>query len=171
MTARMSHKGLTGRKRRRLVVLSLALATLTGAVLLVLFALGRDSLSLFLQPSAVAARDLAPGTRFRLGGMVAENSFEKLPDGLTYRFVVTDCAADVPVRFTGLLPDLFREGQGVVTEGTLDDTGLFVADTVLAKHDENYAPPGTMPASPDACRHPEDVPTAGTGNGPAGGAR
>ncbi|WP_417449482.1 cytochrome c maturation protein CcmE [Kordiimonas sp.] len=149
--------GLKTRKKQRLLVASVAVAAIAGAVLLVLFALGGDSLSLFLQPSAVHAKEVEPGKRFRLGGLVAPGSFTKAEDGLTYHFTITDCAADIPVTFKGLLPDLFREGQGVVTEGRLDTGGTFVADTVLAKHDENYAPPGTMPKNAEACSHPEGL--------------
>ena len=147
--------GLKTRKRQRLIIVTTALVVLVGAVLLILFALGGDSLSLFLQPSSVIEKKIAPGQRFRLGGLVKNGSFSRLEDGLTYQFTVTDCAVDIPVNYRGILPDLFREGQGVVTEGTLDDKGLFAADTVLAKHDENYAPPGTMPKNPEACEHPE----------------
>lgn len=148
-------KGLRSRKKQRLVVLSTALTAFVGAVLLILFALGGDSLSLFLQPADVEEKQMTAGQRFRLGGLVKTDSFLKEDDGLTYRFVVTDCVADIPVSYKGILPDLFREGQGVVTEGALNVSGLFVADTVLAKHDENYAPPGTMPKNAEACTHPE----------------
>lgn len=150
-------KGLRSRKKQRLVVLSTALVAFVGAVLLVLLALGGDSLSLFLQPAEIKEKQMAVGERFRLGGLVKDGSFTRLEDGLTYSFEVTDCVADISVTFKGLLPDLFREGQGVVTEGALNDAGLFVADTVLAKHDENYAPPGTMPKNAAACTHPDAV--------------
>ena len=149
------NKGLKTRKQQRLLVISAAVATLIGAVLLVLFALGGDSLSLFLQPSDVKAKQIPAGQHFRLGGLVEAGSFAKADDGLTYRFRVTDCAATLPVQFKGLLPDLFREGQGVVTEGALNTQGVFVASAVLAKHDENYNPPGTLPKSADQCVHPE----------------
>jgi len=149
--------GLKTRKRQRLIVVSTALAVLVGAVALILFALGGDSLSLFLQPTSVLEKKIPAGQRFRLGGLVKDGSFNRLEDGLTYVFTVTDCTADIHVNFRGIMPDLFREGQGVVTEGMLDKAGLFTADTVLAKHDENYAPPGTMPKNPEACEHPEAV--------------
>ncbi len=152
--------GLKTRKQQRLVVVSVALASFVGAVLLVLFALGGDSLSLFLQPSDVKERQIAEGQHFRLGGLVETGSFNRLDDGLTYRFVVTDCLATLPVEFKGLLPDLFREGQGIVTEGSLNGEGTFVATTVLAKHDENYAPPGTMPKTEGQCTHPESTASA-----------
>lgn len=150
--------GLKTRKKQRLLVVSIALASLIGAVLLVLFALGGDSLSLFLQPSDVQTRGIQQGKHFRLGGLVESGSFQRGEDGLTYQFIVTDCAASQPVQFKGLLPDLFREGQGVVTEGALDANGIFVATTVLAKHDENYAPPGTLPKSEEQCTHPSGAP-------------
>lgn len=147
--------GLKTRKKQRLLVVSIGLASLVGATLLVLFALGGDSLSLFLQPSEIKARGIEQGKHFRLGGLVESGSFSKEDDGLTYHFVVTDCAASQDVQFKGLLPDLFREGQGVVTEGALNASGVFVASTVLAKHDENYAPPGTLPQSEEQCAHPD----------------
>ena len=150
-------RGLQTRKKQRLFIVSTALAAFAGAVLLVLFALGGESLSLFLQPADVHAKNIAAGQRFRLGGLVKDESFSRAEDGLTYKFTVTDCVADIPVEFTGILPDLFREGQGVVTEGRLNEAGLFTADTVLAKHDENYAPPGSLPKDLDACEHPESA--------------
>jgi len=147
--------GLKTRKKQRLLVVSTALAVLVGAVLLVLFALGGDSLSLFLQPSAVIEKNIKEGQRFRLGGLVKKDSFKKLEDGLTFSFTVTDCVTDIPVSYHGILPDLFREGQGVITDGALNASGIFVAEIVLAKHDENYAAPGTMPKNAAACEHPE----------------
>lgn len=153
--------GMKTRKKQRLLVVSAALATLMGATLLILFALGGDSLSLFLQPSDVKSKRVEVGQHFRLGGLVEAGSFSRLDDGLTYRFSVTDCVATLPVEFTGLLPDLFREGQGVVTEGQLNADGVFVASTVLAKHDENYNPPGTLPKSADQCTHPDDKAATG----------
>lgn len=147
--------GLQTRKKQRLLVVSTALAALLGAVALVLYALGGDSLSLFLQPTSVLEKNIKQGQHFRLGGLVKMGSFDKLDDGLTYVFKVTDCVADIDVRYRDLLPDLFREGQGVVVEGALDASGTFVADKVLAKHDENYAAPGTMPKNVAACEHPE----------------
>lgn len=149
--------GLRTRKKQRLVVVSAALTALVGAVLLVLFALGGDSLSLFLQPSSVVEKNIPAGQRIRLGGLVKDDSFSRLEDGLTYSFIVTDCAADIEARYRGILPDLFREGQGVVLEGAMNDGRIFIAETVLAKHDENYAAPGTMPENIEACTHPEAV--------------
>lgn len=150
--------GLKTRKRQRLMVMLLVVSVLALAAFLIVFA-GRQtgSFNLFLQPSAVLQSEVQPGQRFRLGGLVSDGSFQKRADGLTYDFRVTDCAADIEVVFKGMLPSLFREGQGVVTEGTLDADGVFIADTVLAKHDENYAPPGTMPKDTAACTHPEGL--------------
>lgn len=115
------------------------LAVLGVAVGLVLYAM-RDSIVFFYSPSEVAEMRLAPGTRFRLGGLVETGSVVR-GEGTTIRFVITDRAKTLPVTFTGVLPDLFREGQGVVAEGVLGADGVFQADNVLAKHDENYMPP------------------------------
>lgn len=127
-------------KHQRLVLLGLALAALGGAAALGLSAIG-DSATYFYAPSDVAAKAPAPGQAIRLGGLVAPGSVERLPDGLTMAFTVTDNAKTVPVRYTGIVPDLFREGQGVIAEGHFDGQGTFVASQVLAKHDENYMPP------------------------------
>jgi cytochrome c-type biogenesis protein CcmE len=128
------------RKKRRLYVVLLGMVTLGAAAALVLLAF-EDNLVFFYSPTDLAAREIAPEMRVRLGGLVEEESTERAPDGLTIAFRVTDLVAAVPVRFTGVLPDLFREGQGVVVEGRMGPDGVFVADSVLAKHDENYMPP------------------------------
>ncbi len=128
------------RKRRRLVMILSAMAVLALAAGLVLRALN-DNLVFFMAPSDIQAGEIEPGRQFRLGGLVAENSVTKAADGLTIQFIVTDLVNETPVRFRGLLPDLFREGQGVIAEGRLDEGGTFVATSVLAKHDENYMPP------------------------------
>lgn len=127
------------RKQRRGILIGVCLTVLGVAVGLVLYAM-RDSIVFFYSPSEVAAMQIAPGTRFRLGGLVETGSVVR-DEGTTVRFVVTDRAKTMPVTFTGVLPDLFREGQGVVAEGTLAADGSFHADNVLAKHDENYMPP------------------------------
>ena len=114
-------------------------AVLALAVGLVLFAM-RDSIVFFYTPTEVAEKQVATGTRFRLGGLVEEGSIVR-GEGTTVKFVVTDRGKQLPVTFTGVLPDLFREGQGVVAEGALQADGVFRADSVLAKHDENYMPP------------------------------
>ncbi|MFT6556734.1 cytochrome c maturation protein CcmE [Sneathiella sp.] len=126
------------RKRRRLYFLTAGLAVLGLAATLVLMSF-EDSLVFFRSPSDLAEEPVPAGRNFRLGGLVEEGSVVK--EGVEIRFVVTDMAETVPVRFRGLVPDLFREGQGVVAEGQLDDEGVFIASNVLAKHDENYMPP------------------------------
>jgi cytochrome c-type biogenesis protein CcmE len=127
------------RKQRRAVLIGTCLAVLGLAVGLVLFAL-RDSIVFFYTPSEVAEKHLETGQRFRLGGLV-ENGSVKRGEGTTVSFVISDKRSTLPVTYTGVLPDLFREGQGVVAEGMLNPDGVFRADSVLAKHDENYMPP------------------------------
>ena len=127
------------RKQRRGVLIGTCLVVLSVAVGLVLYAMG-DSIVFFYSPSDIAKMEVAPSQRFRLGGLVETGSVER-GQGTTVRFAVTDGAKSLPVTYTGVLPDLFREGQGVVTEGKLAPDGTFTADTVLAKHDENYMPP------------------------------
>jgi cytochrome c-type biogenesis protein CcmE len=126
------------RRRRRLVLIGCGLSVLAIAVALMLNAF-RDSIVFFNSPTDVAEKHVAPGTRIRLGGLVKAGSFVR-SDNLKIRFDVTDGSRDVPVAYQGVLPDLFREGQGVVAEGALDGSGLFNADTILAKHDETYMP-------------------------------
>lgn len=126
------------RKQKRLAVIGGGVAFLVAAVLLVMFAFSQ-SIAYFYVPGDLAKADVPPGTRIRLGGFV-ENGTVKRGDGSTVTFTVTDTLATVPVSYTGILPDLFREGQGVVAEGAFGTNGLFVADTVLAKHDETYMP-------------------------------
>jgi cytochrome c-type biogenesis protein CcmE len=128
------------RKRRRLWLVGAGLAALFAAAALVLTAF-EDSLVFFYSPTDLAQRPMPPERRFRLGGLVEEGSVARQADGVTIAFRVTDTANVVPVTFRGLLPDLFREGQGVVAEGALNAQGTFVASEVLAKHDENYMPP------------------------------
>jgi len=127
------------RKQRRAVLILACVGLLSVASLLVLFAL-RDSIVFFHTPSEVAEKGIPVGQRFRLGGLVAEGSVRR-GEGSRIEFGVTDTIKTINVVYEGVLPDLFREGQGVVTEGRLDASGKFLADTVLAKHDENYMPP------------------------------
>ena len=126
------------RKQRRLTMIGSAMAVLAVAAGLVLFSL-RDSIVFFSTPSMAAERHVQPGRRFRLGGMVRQGSVVR-GDNLKVSFDVTDGDKTLPVAFQGILPDLFREGQGIVAEGALDASGVFKADTVLAKHDETYMP-------------------------------
>ncbi len=126
------------RKRQRAMLLAVALLLVGGATALVLAALG-ESISFFVTPSEIAQGQIDPEKRFRIGGLVREGSVERRPDG-TVRFIVTDTVNEVQVVYRGVLPDLFREGQGVVALGTLDESGVFRASEVLAKHDERYMP-------------------------------
>lgn len=127
------------RKQRRGFLIGSGVVILSIAAILVMFAF-RESIVFFHTPSDVAEKKIEAGKRFRLGGLVADGSVQR-GQGTTVQFAVTDTLAKVNVSYTGILPDLFREGQGVVTEGKLSPDGSFVADTVLAKHDENYMPP------------------------------
>lgn len=126
-------------KHQRLVLVGLAALALTGATALAVSAL-QDTQIYFYMPSEVKAKGVEPGTPMRLGGLVEVGSVGKLADGVTLTFRVADAAASVPVHYAGLVPDLFREGQGVITEGSFDAAGVFTAKTVLARHDENYVP-------------------------------
>ena len=126
-------------KHQRLVLLTIALAALIGAGLLAAWAL-RSQASYFYVPSEIIVSRPEPGQAVRLGGMVERGSLKTEPDGVTINFVVGDGKARVPVRFSGIMPSLFVEGSGVVAEGKLGADGTFVADNLLAKHDEKYVP-------------------------------
>ena len=126
-------------KNQRLLLVLLALAALVGAALLAMWGL-RDQASYFLTPADIAAGKAEPGKAFRLGGMVETASVQRERDGLTIRFRVSDGKAVTPVVYRGIVPDLFREGSGVVAEGRIAGA-TFAADTILAKHDERYMPP------------------------------
>ena len=126
------------RKQKRMAGIGFIAAVLTLAVGLVLVAL-RDEIVFFYTPSDIITKNKAgPGQRFRLGGLVKEQSLVK--NGKNISFIITDTQSDITVKYDQILPDLFKEGKGVVAEGTLDASLVFVADTVLAKHDENYMP-------------------------------
>jgi len=130
---------MTPRQRRMTLVLGIVAGVgIAGALALNAF---RDNVMFFFDPSQVVAGQVTQGERFRLGGMVTAGSVQRAPGSLEVRFTVTDFKHDVPVSYTGVLPDLFREGQGVVAHGKLVADGTFVADEVLAKHDEKYMPP------------------------------
>ena len=127
-------------KHQRLVLLGFALVALLAAGLLAAWAL-RNQASYFYLPDQMKANPPAVGQAVRLGGMVEKGSLKTLPDGVTIDFTVTGRGnAQIPVRFTGIVPDLFEEGSGVVAEGHLAPDGVFIASTILAKHDENYVP-------------------------------
>ena len=127
------------RKGRRLTIVLTGLLLLSGATALVLIAF-QDSILYFYAPSDIHAEPPAPGQAIRLGGLVEDGSVEKDDDSVTVRFRVTDLSHSTPVVYKGILPDLFREGQGVVTHGVFGPDGVFTADEVLAKHDETYMP-------------------------------
>ena len=126
-------------KNQRLVLVIAAVAAVLIAVLLAMWGL-RERASYFYTPAEIAAGKAEQGRAVRLGGMVEKGSIKRQPDGVTIRFVVTDGQARTPVVFRGIVPDLFREGSGVVAEGRVQGSS-FVADTILAKHDERYMPP------------------------------
>ena len=124
-------------RKRKLAVILFVATGLSATVGLTLFALGQN-MNMFYTPSQVAMGEVEVGRRFRIGGMVKEGSFVSDSDSLKVRFETTDYAHAVPVEYEGILPDLFREGQGIVAEGSVDSQGVFSASKVLAKHDENY---------------------------------
>lgn len=129
---------MTPRQRRMTLVLGIiAGVSVAGALALNAF---RQNVTFFFDPTQVASGQVPTGERFRLGGMVTQGSVRRAPGSLEVRFIVTDFKHEIPVSYTGVLPDLFREGQGVVAHGKMLD-GTFVADEVLAKHDEKYMPP------------------------------
>ena len=128
------------RRRQRVVLVGLLLAGVILAATLALLAL-RENINLFFSPTQVAAGEAPQNTPFRLGGMVVAGSVQRAAEDLSIRFDLTDTAHTVTVAYTGILPDLFSEGQGIVTQGSLGKDGTFVASQVLAKHDENYMPP------------------------------
>ncbi len=127
-------------RHRRFALIALALAALAGATALVLNAF-QSNLVFFFSPSEVHQGKAPVDRVFRIGGLVKEGSVQRQSDGLTTRFVVTDTSGFIPAVYTGILPDLFAEGKGVVADGKLGPDGLFTANRVLAKHDENYMPP------------------------------
>ncbi|MEO8166392.1 MAG: cytochrome c maturation protein CcmE [Betaproteobacteria bacterium] len=125
-------------KRIALIVAGLAILGIAATLVLNAF---RSNLVFFFTPTQVATHEAPQGRNFRIGGLVEQGSVKRQPDGVTVRFVVTDTVKSVPVLFTGILPDLFKEGKGVVAQGKLSVDGVFKASEVLAKHDENYMPP------------------------------
>ena len=133
------------KRRQRLVLVGLLVAGVGTAVGLALLAL-QENINLFFSPSQVAAGEAPVGSPFRLGGMVVDGSVSRVDQSLEIRFDLTDTANTVTVAYTGILPDLFREGQGIVAQGSVNDNGLFTATQVLAKHDETYMPPEVIDA-------------------------
>ncbi len=166
---------MTPRQRRMTLVLGIiAGVAIAGALALTAF---RQNVMFFFDPTQVASGEAPASQRFRLGGMVTQGSVHRAPGSLEIRFVVTDFKNDVPVSYTGVLPDLFREGTGVVAHGRMQN-GTFVADEVLAKHDEKYMPPevakslkrrhgearmdGAAPGTPETQAHSSPTSTAGS---------
>ena len=133
------------RRHKRMVFVALAFVGVAAATVLVVNSL-RSNTAYFFSPSRVVAKEAPVNQMFRLGGVVKKGSVKRTGDGLTIEFVVTDHAADVAVRYTGILPDLFAEDKSVVTRGKLQTDGLFLAEEVLAKHDEKYVPPEVVEA-------------------------
>jgi len=128
------------KRKKKLILLSSMVVAASIAIGLVLFAL-TENINLFYTPTQIAEGEAPVGQRIRAGGMVVDGSIKRAPDSLDVQFAVTDYEHEVLVEYTGILPDLFREGQGIVTMGEMNDQGVFQASEVLAKHDENYMPP------------------------------
>jgi cytochrome c-type biogenesis protein CcmE len=141
-------------RRKRLFAVIAIIGGVAAATVLAMFAF-QDNLLYFYNPTQVVAGEAPSGRTFRIGGLVTQGSLQKTEGTLKIRFMVTDYKESIPVNYEGLLPDLFREGQGVIAHGRLADNGEFVADEVLAKHDENYMPPEVADSL-----HPQ--PAAGT---------
>ena len=127
-------------RHKRLILVASGIAAIAAAGVLVLGAF-QQNLVFFFTPTQVAANEAPTGRSFRIGGLFENGSVKRKPDGVTVQFTVTDTVKNVPVEYRGPLPDLFREGKGVVSQGRLGTDGVFRADEVLAKHDENYMPP------------------------------
>jgi len=144
---------MTPKRRQRLILVALMLA---GVSLAVVFGVNafRQNLMLFHSPSDVAAGNVSSGKRFRVGGMVVDGSVKRGEQDLAVKFQVSDTRDVVTISYKGILPDLFREGQGIVAQGMLDDSGTFIASEVLAKHDENYMPPEVAEALEKAGQMP-----------------
>ena len=143
------------RRHKRVAFIVAALASLAIAAYLVASAF-RNNLVFFFSPTQVAAKEAPVDRTFRIGGLVQEGSLQRENDGLTVRFTVTDTAANIPVVYKGILPDLFKEGRGCVAQGKLGSDGVFQADQVLAKHDENYMPPEAGDAL-DKAKHAKEA--------------
>jgi len=136
-------------KKLTIIIASVAALGLSAALVLDAF---QSNLVFFFSPTQVAANEAPQGKSFRIGGLVEEGSVKRQSDGVTVNFVVTDTAKVIPVVYTGILPDLFKEGKGVVAQGKLSSDGVFRADEVLAKHDENYMPPEAAAALEQASK-------------------
>ncbi|SFU49600.1 cytochrome c-type biogenesis protein CcmE [Nitrosomonas eutropha] len=138
-------------RHKKMAVIALSVSALAVSVVLVLNAF-QSNLVFFFSPSQVAAKEAPIGKSFRVGGLVEEGSLKRVGDGTTMKFAITDTAEVIKVVYTGILPDLFKEGKGVVAQGKIADDGVFYADEVLAKHDENYMPPEAAAALEQAAK-------------------
>ena len=143
------------RRHKRITFILIGLAGLSIAAYLVASAF-RNNLVFFFSPTQVAAKEAPLNRTFRVGGLVQEGTLKRETDGLTVRFTVTDTAASIPVVYKGILPDLFKEGRGCVAQGKIGQDGVFQADQVLAKHDENYMPPEAGEAI-DKAKHAQEA--------------
>jgi cytochrome c-type biogenesis protein CcmE len=143
------------RRHKRIGIIVAGLAGLSLAAFLALSAF-QNNLVFFFSPTQVAAKEAPTNKTFRIGGLVEEGTLKRDSDGLTVRFTVTDTAASIPVVYKGILPDLFKEGRGCVAQGRLSDDGVFQAEEVLAKHDENYMPPEAGEAI-DKAKHAKEA--------------
>ena len=143
-------------RHKKLTIIIASVAALGLSATLVLDAF-QSNLVFFFSPTQVAANEAPQGKSFRIGGLVEEGSVKRQGDGVTVNFVVTDTAKVIPVVYTGILPDLFKEGKGVVAQGKLSSDGIFRADEVLAKHDENYMPPEAAAALEQASKSQETL--------------
>ncbi len=149
---------MTPKRKQRLIFVLVLVVGFGAAIGLALFAFQKNLLY-FFSPSQIIAGEVDDGQMFRLGGLVVEGSVIRDSDGVTTQFDLTDTADSITVRYTGLLPDLFREGQGIVAQGKINTEGIFVAQEVLAKHDENYMPPEVAEALKEAgAKHPVSIP-------------
>ena len=143
-------------RHKKLIIIFVSVAALGLSAKLVLDAF-QSNLVFFFSPTQVAANEAPRGKSFRIGGLVEKGSVKRQSDGITVSFVVTDTAKNIPVVYTGILPDLFKEGKGVVAQGKLSSDGVFRADEVLAKHDENYMPPEAADALEQASKAQKTV--------------
>lgn len=127
-------------RKKKLLSIGFIVLGVSLAISIALYAL-KQNINLFYTPTQVIKGEVSPGTHFRIGGLVKKNSVKKSPQGLEVQFTLTDMQSNVTVDYKGILPDLFREGQGIVALGQINSKGVFIAEQVLAKHDANYMPP------------------------------
>jgi cytochrome c-type biogenesis protein CcmE len=158
---------MTPRRKRLLVVLGILGGV--GASVSLAFMASRENIMFYYDPSQVVGGKAPTAKRFRIGGMVVKGSVTRKPGDLEVRFVLTDFAHQVPVEYTGVLPDLFREGQGIIAHGTMNANGAFVADEVLAKHDEKYMPPEVAASLKNKTPQAPAGGAPAAGNAPTGG--